>query len=484
MSKKTEIQQIYKKVAFILGHRHDTDIVLMAASSVQAQQKRIEEFQQHLPKFTHHIWQIKQPYESLYFAAKELFIPLAKVENGEYKSIVHIVGLHNYLLEARISESTGEVELVPSLLASSLNMERESFFRNLPFLIVIWLSEDYMIHLRKAAPDFASWVSNIFVLEDDEKDVFLVDEVELQKIRNEKDEFFNRFLIPNSIFPEERKIIEKNIFSWKETLQSINNQDKNKIQQKIAESELYQLIADGYYYLKDFIQAEDNLKLALERIKGLPSEKNRYNVLNNLLVLVLIKNNKIDEATQKIILLIEDKSLDKEAKIKLHTFYGDIKFNTNLFDEALSYYINALKMCEEISNSNKINTLLGEVIIYEKIANIYKIKFEYSISRFYYLISINRLMEFLNQSNDSNYYPLLISKTIKFAIFYKTKLSDENEAINYLKMAYDFSNNFNIKEVSLKFKSMIFTLLKEWGLDPNKFLEEIQNETTNNSTHE
>ena len=87
---------------------------------------------------------------SLYRFLKERLTALSVSGNG----LAHVWGLEQWLFE-----EGREGEWRPTRLTEQLNLERELIFRELPCMLLLWLSPIGAIRLAQSAPDFWNWLT-------------------------------------------------------------------------------------------------------------------------------------------------------------------------------------------------------------------------------------------------------------------------------------------------------------------------------------
>lgn len=238
--------QTFQQLLFALKARTKSTLVVISFDSYSKQKAIQKKLQHNLSEYKFKDLDLGSiSVISLNRAIRDNLTPKI-LQSSPVEYIVNVFGLEHSLFH------TAKGELTQSALIKEMNFERETLFRDFPFVIILWTDAYYTEQLKRKAVDLWDWITYSFK--------FYGGDVE------EKDEFIsteNKFLKPKGKDSERLKRI-----SELEEKYELLQLDKDKQERVISEQiTIQKLLSKEYFELHKFTKSLKSCKNVLSIVK-------------------------------------------------------------------------------------------------------------------------------------------------------------------------------------------------------------------------
>jgi len=284
------------------------------------------------------------------------------LEKADPSCIVNVFGLENSLIELK------DGRLQQSSLISSMNFERELFFREMPFTTIIWTDRYFLQQLGQSAPDLWGWITYVFEFSTPEKEL-------------DQEPLPYREPLPKRSKIQER---QERIDELEAKLERIpvDDQSERNIRDRVS---LLRLLGEEYYEQFAFDEAVQRLKIALGLTEKLDDSYGQAN-LHFLLGDCFLVRRQFRDAEQhyvhsrSIFMEMNDASNIGRCYHQIGRVYEDqLKWN-----EALAHYRQAIDWNQKTGNEFELGNTYHHIgRVYEEQAHLTKAMDQYRIAEKY-----------------------------------------------------------------------------------------------------
>ncbi|MDX2304826.1 MAG: tetratricopeptide repeat protein [Microscillaceae bacterium] len=318
---------------FALGGREQGTFGVVIYEHKHYTEKLYELITKKSPQYQHIPLDVN-PFEitSLHRFLKE-YLPAEINQSTRVRHVIHIFNLSGSL----ITYDRKQDKIIPSRMLDQLNFERELLFRDLPYIVLVWLDKSTSITFHRKAPDLWDWITYIF---------------EFKTPEEEKIYHGEAYSAPLS----EKKEVDPQVLELIEYLKGrLEKVDPNQPEKRVwkDQSTIRYLLAEQLVKAARYREALENLLWVLPHVENLNANDQGKADLYLKIGSAYFLNENDDTALEffnKILTLPLPQRWYQQAYLSKGAVYE----NNNDFETAQKFFQKAIDLIEETDNLTDI----------------------------------------------------------------------------------------------------------------------------------
>ncbi|MDM8554033.1 protein kinase [Desulfococcaceae bacterium HSG7] len=278
-------------------------------------------------------------------------LPEAVLNSNRAEYIVNVFGL-----EKSILNSSENSKLTDSDLFAVLNFERETIFREFPFITILWADAAMTRKLKNDAQDLLDWVNYEFSFRNDNKKPVKPPEPAKHSTRT------------TEISPE----IEKRIQELNDKYEQLERDDSGKERSIRKKINLQKNLGQEYFRVNDYAKAIQSLNKALELgqlIKALPYEQAEIWFRLGEAYFQSVQYDSAFKQYNKCMDIRKENQINQIGLV--YERIGSVFERQGHWNDALTNYKNALDSHTKLRNENEIGRT------YQQIGQLWELQRQY-----------------------------------------------------------------------------------------------------------